>query len=144
MNELSLFDALFGDVMDSRVSEFNRPQTCGPKVDVTESKDCYNLEMELPGRTENDVTIEVDNNVLTIASVKEEVKEEKSENKQEETEKPKWLIRERRVNQFSRRFTLPEDVDTEKLSASFKNGVLYINMPRKALAAPKRIAINCA
>ena len=56
--------------------------------------------------------------------------------------KQKWLIKERRTSSFTRRFTLPDDIDAEKVAASFKNGVLNVVIPRKALSAPKRIAIT--
>ena len=114
-----------------------------PKVDVTQNDDSYKLEMDLPGRTEKDVNLELDHNVLTISSVKEEVKEtEEKDSKKDEKNKQKWLIKERRTSSFTRRFTLPDDIDAEKVAASFKNGVLNVVIPRKALSAPKRIAIT--
>ncbi|MCR4627111.1 MAG: Hsp20/alpha crystallin family protein [Treponema sp.] len=142
MNELSLFNTLFNNDFDNdMLPEFNFHATYAtPKVDVKETKDKYLLEMDLPGRTEKDVNIELDGSVLTISSVKEEKKESKNEN----TDKNKWLIRERRSYEFSRRFTLPEDVNGEQISANFKNGVLTIDIPRKALPAAKRIAIKVA
>ncbi len=63
----------------------------------------------------------------------------------EETEKEengRWLIRERRVSSFKRSFTLPEDVNLEALNASFKNGILTVKLPRRALSQPKKIAIK--
>lgn len=142
MNELSLFDSLFNNTMDNVFDGYSYRTTMVPKVDVKETKDSYSLDMELPGRTENDVDIEIDRNTLTIASKKEEVKEENK--KEKDGSKEKWLIKERRYSSFSRSFQLPEDVDSEGVKASFKNGILNIVMPRKALAAPKRIAIECA
>ena len=134
MNELSFFDSLFNDMM------CNTPKvmyTAGaPRVDVKEEDNAYTLEMELPGRTEKDVDIELDHDNLTIASKTEETKEEKKD------KKSKYILKERRSSSFERRFTLPADVDTETISANFKNGILTINMQKKALAAPKRIAIE--
>ena len=141
MNELSLFDALFNNTMDS---VFNNYRTVSvPKVDVKETENAYSLDMELPGRTENDVNIELDHNTLTISSKKEETTE-KSEGTEKNNNSGKWLIRERRTSEFSRSFRLPEDVDNENVKATFKNGILNVMMPRKALATPKRIAIECA
>ena len=82
------------------------------------------------------------NNILTISS-ENEVKNQKEE-KEETKESPKYLIRERRYSKFSRSFSLPDDVDNEKLAATVKNGVLTINMPKKAITAPKQITITCA
>lgn len=59
-------------------------------------------------------------------------------------EEGKWLVKERSYQKFSRSFTLPEDVEAEKVSAEVKNGVLTVTMPRKALPEPKRIAIKSA
>jgi HSP20 family protein len=110
-----------------------------PKVDVKETKDVYVLDMELPGRSENDVNIELDHNTLTISSKIEETKESKEDKKSE-----KWLIKERRCSSFRRSFTIPEDVNSEEVKASFKNGILSVEMPRKALPTPKKITINVA
>ena len=141
MNELSLFDSLFNNTMDS---VFNNYRTVSvPKVDVKETENAYSLDMELPDRTENDVNIELDHNTLTISSKKEETTE-KSEGTEKNNNSGKWLIRERRTSEFSRSFRLPEDVDNENVKATFKNGILNVMMPRKALATPKRIAIECA
>ena len=80
MNELSLFNTLFNSAFDGTMPEFNiHASPAMPKVDVMEMKDNYLLEMELPGLTEKDVNIELDRNVLTIASVKAD-KTEKAEN----------------------------------------------------------------
>ena len=100
------------------------------------------MPMELPGLTEKDVNIELDRNVLTIASVKAD-KTEKAENS-EKSEKSKWLLRERRKMEFARRFTLPEDADVQAISAVFKNGILSVNIARKAIPAPKKIEIAVA
>ena len=74
MNELSILDSLFNDVFENRMPNFNySKRMVTPKVDVTQSKDSYILEMDLPGRSENDVNLELDQNVLTISSVKETI-----------------------------------------------------------------------
>ena len=139
MNELSFLDSIFNDVMGTDCAPvLYHSGFSAPKVDVKENKNAYTLEMELPGRTEKDVDIELDHDNLTIASVKEEKKEEKKDNKDE----GKYILKERRTSSFTRRFTLPSDVDAESINASFKNGVLTISMKKKALAEPKRIAIE--
>ena len=74
----------------------------------------------------------------------EKKSESKSEEKAESKEGAKYLIRERRYSKFSRSFSLPDDVDSEKLAANVKNGILTINMPKKAITAPKQITITCA
>ncbi len=139
INELSLLDSLFSDAF---------PGTCVnkinyiPSVDVTENNEVYSLEMDLPGRTEDDVVIELDRNILTISSKPQDKKEAKEEAKEESKEK--YLLHERRKYDFSRRFTLPENIDNESIHASFKNGVLTITMNKKEAAAPKKILITAA
>lgn len=130
MNELSILDSIFNDM-------WNAGTTQAPRVDVKENDDTYTLEMDLPGRCEKDVNIEVDHDKLTIASVTEEAKEDKKDKA-----KTKYLLKERTCNHFERRFSLPKDVDAESITANFKNGVLTINMNKKAVAAPKKIMIE--
>lgn len=136
MNELSFLDSLFNDVLGSNTVYVNGSS---PKVDVMEEKNAYTLEMELPGRCENDVTIELDHDNLTIASKKEA---EEKENKEEKDKSERYILRERRKCCFERRFTLPSDVDLESIQANFKNGILTINMQKKAIEPPKQIAIQ--
>lgn len=143
MNELNFLDSLFNDVMDAanKSNVYYRASGFAPRVDVKEEDNSYVLEMELPGRCENDVNIELDHDNLTISSKAEETKEDKKEKKNG----PKYILKERRCAcDFSRRFTLPNDVDSEAISATFKNGILTINMQKKPIAAPKRIAIDIA
>jgi len=103
-----------------------------PAVDVRETEEDYVVEMDLPGRTEKDLDVEVKDNVLTISSRKEEAKESK---------KNGYLLRERRESSFTRSFRLPEGVDAGKIQAAFKNGVLELHVPKAPEAKPRRIQI---
>lgn len=135
MKELNFLDSLFGDLLESSTT---RSATYSyPRVDVIEKNNAYTLEMELPGRSEDDVNIELNQDNLTISSKNEKKVENKNETKTE-----KYLLRERRYNDFCRRFTLPQDVDTESIKANFKNGVLTIFMTKKAEMSPKTIKIE--
>ena len=109
-----------------------------PSVDVRERKDAYVLDMDLPGLDEKDVELTLEKGNLTIASVKKEQAENKT------AEKTEYLIRERKNLNFSRRFALPENVDTENVSAAFKNGVLTVTLPKKAEEKARRINISTA
>ena len=147
MNELALFNDLFNGFEDDTFAlpSFNIKKVFpAPKVDVKEEKDAYTLEMDLPGKTDKDVNIELNHNVLTISSETKTEKEEKKEEKAEAKEAGKYLIKERSYSKFSRSFTLPDDVDYENLTAKVTNGILTVKMPRKALAAPRKIAITAA
>ena len=149
MNELSLFNNFFDGMTDDgyMFPSFNLKKAFQtPKVDVKKSEKEYTLQMDLPGRTEKDVDIELNNNVLTISSSKETKTEDKSDKHDKDNKEcknsEKWLIRERTYSEFTRSFTLPEDVDGEKLSANVSNGILTVVMPRKAIPSPKKIAIT--
>ena len=138
MNELSLINSLFNDVFDTSAMCYSK--AAAPRVDIEEDEKSYTLEMKLPGRSEKDVEIELDQNNLKIASAKTDAKEEKKEEKKA----GKYILKERRTSSFERHFVLPKDVDTENVSANFKNGILTIYMQKKASEAPKKIAIKAA
>lgn len=139
MNELSFLDSIFNDVLANTKSVMYSTGIT-PRVDVKEDETSYSLEMELPGRCENDVNIELDHDTLTIASKIEESKDSKEAEKDDK--KCKYILKERNVSSFKRRFTIPSDVDSEGIRATFKNGILTINMNKKENAAPKTIAIE--
>ena len=106
-----------------------------PAVDVRETESDYLMEVELPGLTEKDVEVKLDNNLLTISSGKDEKKEEK---------KNGYVLRERRASRFSRSFVLPESVDREKIGAEFKNGILHLTFPKVPAAKPKTIEVKAS
>lgn len=140
MNELSLLDTLFGN--DGFTFPAAHNTYLAPKVDVLQKKDSYVLMMDLPGKTEEDVEITLKNDVLTIASAENEKKDDAAGE-----EKDIWLIRERHASpdaKFRRTFTLPKDIDTGKVSASFKNGVLSVTIGRKEEAQEQKIKILAA
>lgn len=140
MNELSLLDSLFGN--DGFSFPYHRASACAPKVDVVQKKDGYVLSMDLPGKTEKDVDITLKNDVLTISSVEtEKGEDEKKCCKKDDTV---YILRERSCAcaKFSRSFTLPKDIDSGKVSATFKNGILSVEIGRKEDAAEKKIAIQ--
>ncbi|HAH62188.1 MAG TPA: molecular chaperone Hsp20 [Treponema sp.] len=143
MNELALFNNVLNSILDDEtVSDC----TCStPDVDVRETTDGYTLEMDLPGYTEKDVAVELDHNTLTISSIeKEKNGEENRSTEAHDEQNGKWLIRERNAGGFSRSFTLPDDVNSEQIAASFKDGVLAVTLPRSEAVRPKRIAIEAA
>ena len=146
INELSILDDIFnGADVDFPVFSC---ASFSPDVDVVQTKDAYTISMDLPGMSENDVTIDLHEGILTIASQKTEAKtEEKSEENaagEQQSGEQVYLLRERRSMQFSRSFKLPRDTNRNEISAAFKNGVLEVKIPRKEAEQPKRIAISVA
>jgi HSP20 family protein len=105
-----------------------------PAVDVRENADGYLVEAELPGMTEKNIDVRVENRTLVIESRKEE--------NAEKEEKGRYVIRERNVASFSRAFTLPEDADAENVQASFKNGILEVEIKKRPEAKPRNIEVK--
>lgn len=118
-----LFNDFFGDW--SRISRI-------PTVDVIEDEKKFTLEAELPGYTEDDLKISVQNHVLTLSSQK----------KSEDAKNGKYLIRERSYRSFERRFTLPEGIDEGAITAVFTNGVLAVSLPKLPVVQPRSIEVK--
>ncbi|QEC65785.1 Hsp20/alpha crystallin family protein [Panacibacter ginsenosidivorans] len=107
-----------------------------PAVNIVEQKDDYLVSLAVPGMKKDDFKIDVDGNMLTISSEKEENKEEKDK---------KFTRKEYNYSSFSRSFTLPEEINKEKIEAKYEDGVLKISLPRKEEAkktAAKQIAVK--
>lgn len=105
------------------------------KIDASEDDKAYHVIAELPGMSEKDVEVTFADNTLTISGEKKEEKEVKEEN---------YHRRERTFGSFRRSFTLPTEVDEEKISASFKDGVMTIDLPKSATAQKKSKKITIA
>ncbi len=145
MNELSIFDSLLNGHMGNAIGFPRFSSEYEPKVDIVKRDDSYVLKMELPGRSEKDVDVQIEKGILTISSRKEECKEiSENENAEKTVSEEKYLLRERKISEFSRSFEFSDDVDVEKASASFVNGILEISLPRKEKPLPKKIEIKVA
>lgn len=120
----SVFDDMFKADWLGGTTNVNSIGTSIPAVNIQESDDNFMVEVAAPGKTRKDFKIELDNDILTISS------EEKKEN--ETTEKNgRYTRKEFSYSNFKRAFSLPETVDNEKIAASYENGVLVINLPKK-------------
>jgi HSP20 family protein len=107
-----------------------------PAVNITEHNNVFEVTLAAPGMKKEDFKIDVDGNMLTISCEKEETKEEKEK---------KFTRKEYNFSTFSRSFTLPEEVNKEKIEASYENGLLKLSLPRKEEAkkpAAKHIAVK--
>lgn len=129
MSVFNDMDRLFHSFFDDTVSHR------APSVDVREEEDRYLLEAELPGLTEKDIDVKVEDNLLTITSAQEVKQEEK---------KNGYLMKERRSASFSRSFVLPRDAEKEKIEANFKDGLLTLEIPKTEQAKPRKIYIKKA
>jgi HSP20 family protein len=104
-----------------------------PPVDIYEDEHNVTLKLEVPGVSEQDLDIRVENNTLTVRGERRFEKEEKEEN---------FHRIERRYGSFSRSFTLPNTVDSDRVQASYVNGVLSVQIAKKAEAKPKQIKVS--
>ena len=127
MNEIFKPDWFGGaEVLNSKV----------PAVNIKEDDTAYHLELIAPGRKKEDFKIEVENELLTISSAQsKEVVDENEENK------VKYTRKEYSFSAFKRSFTLPETINVDAIKASYEDGILSFNLPKKeeALPKPKRL-----
>jgi HSP20 family protein len=103
-----------------------------PAMDVVETEDNYVLRADLPGVSEGDVKIELDDNVLTISGERKSAHKEAKEG---------YYRVERAYGSFSRTLKLPEGVDADSITASFDRGVLEVNVPKPEQRKPRRVEI---
>ncbi|KHE92845.1 MAG: Hsp20/alpha crystallin family protein [Candidatus Scalindua rubra] len=104
-----------------------------PRVDIVENDNEFVIKAEIPEVKKEDIKVSVDNGVLTL----------KGERKQEKEEKGKKFHRvERCFGSFTRSFTLPENVDESKVKATFKDGMLNLQVPKTEETKPKAIDVK--
>lgn len=109
------------------------PAATVPAADIYETDREFVVELEVPGYDEKELAIEVSDHVLTVKGEHGEATEEKEKT---------YRLQERLEREFQRQFQLPVAVDTAKLTASFKRGVLELHAPKVEVAAPKKIPIE--
>lgn len=126
---------MFSDTMYPAAKDGEKAELCSwhPVVDVFEDEDNLVIKAELPGMDKKDIEIDVKDRVLSLKgerSYDNEVKEDK------------YYRRERLFGNFMRSFTLPSNVDPEKISADYKEGVLSITVPKPEAEKPKKISVH--
>lgn len=115
-NFVNFFDDMFDDFFAPEPTFRKRANT--PAVNVKESDNGYDIEVAAPGYNKDDFDISVDHNILTIKA--------EMEDKQEDE---KMQRKEFHYASFQRSFTLPENVNEDKIDAKYKDGILHINVP---------------
>ncbi len=121
----SIFDDFF---RDWSLSNFSNTNTTLPAVNIRENDDEFKVEVAVPGMDKKDFKINLENNILTISSEKEIENEEKND---------KYTRKEYSYQSFERSFNLPKNVvNSEKITASYKNGELIITVPKREEAKP--------
>jgi HSP20 family molecular chaperone IbpA len=112
------------------VKEWDRP-VYSPAVDIIEEPEQFRILLDTPGAHEKSVEVQLENNVLTVTARTEP----------ENIEKMDMILQGRRDADYRRSFRLTAEVDTHHISASIKNGVLSITMPKNKAAQPRRIEV---
>lgn len=126
-----LDDFLTRDWLDSSHSNWRATGASLPAVNVMETNDDFRIEVAAPGMKRDDFKVELDNNVLTISSRREDKNEEKDEN-------GNYTRREFSYQSFQRSFSLPESkVLGDKISARYVDGILYVTVPKSEDAKVK-------
>ena len=123
-----VFDAFFGQNEQSA-------RRWVPPVDLVEAEAYFVLKADLPGLSEEDVSIEVQDGSLTISGERKAEHEERARG---------WYRIERAFGRFNRSLTLPDGVDADRIEASFAHGVLEVRIPKPEERKPRRIEISSA
>ena len=134
-----LFDDFFNrDIFNWGLTNYSDTNTTIPAVNIKETANSYEVEVAAPGMNKSDFTVQLEGNMLTISSEKEVNKKQKGN--------VRYAAREFRYETFSRTFTLQKDVvDTEKIQASYEDGVLHLVIPKREEAkqkGPRRIEVS--
>jgi len=126
-------EKVFTDMFEFPVFRWEDEQTLTPRVNIKENDDQIAMVFEVPGMEKDDIKINIKEGVLTISG----------QRKLEQEEKQNGYVRtEFQAGSFKRSFTLPDTVNTEKIAADYKNGLLTVALPKLEEVKPKEIDIQ--
>jgi HSP20 family protein len=120
-------------LIDGRAANRNAVAEWAPVVDIIEDEKAYVIKAELPEMKKEDVHVQLENGVLTISGERKVEREEKTR---------KYHRIERAYGVFTRSFELPENIDANKISASYKEGVLTVAVAKSEQALPRQIEVK--
>ena len=123
----------FVDTSMTSLDSTTRPLSWGMPLDVVENEDAYLVKANIPGIDPKDIEITFTDNVLTIKG------EQQSE---DEVKENRYHMRERRYGAFSRSISISDRINSDKITASYENGVLTLSLPKAEEAKPKHIEIK--
>ncbi|HLH55146.1 MAG TPA: Hsp20/alpha crystallin family protein [Verrucomicrobiae bacterium] len=126
-------DRLFEDPFSLLAPSTSFFQNWTPAVDIYEDNDKYIVKTELPGMKREDIDVALDGNTLTISGERKE---------EEEKRQGESYRSERYFGRFQRSITLPTEVQTNKIEAAYKDGVLTVTLPKSEEAKPKQIPVK--
>ena len=122
-----------GRLIDQRFGERASAAVAAPLVDITETETQYTISAEVPGVRREDLTLEIHEGTLTLRG-------EKKSEREETKERGRHL--ERSYGAFSRSFAMPSDAELSKVQATFTDGVLRIDVPKRPEAKPAQVTIR--
>ena len=128
-----LFEDMFEQYFNESTGQLS--QLMNVSMDVAETEQAFEVEVDLPGINPDDVDIQIDNNTLTIRGQRSDESEESDDEKQ-------FHRVERYRGSFARSVVLPNSINEDETAAEFKDGVLKIVIPKSEEAKPKKIAIS--
>lgn len=131
-NPFREFDDWFQNYHKGMLSQLDDRQSLSqsdwlPAVDITEDDKAYQLQVEIPGIPKEDVTLSVDNGLLTISGERRQAREDQQHHRTE-----------RFYGRFSRSFKLPDDVQVDDISAGFQDGMLYVTLTKSSPSQKRR------
>ncbi|MFC2187450.1 Hsp20/alpha crystallin family protein [Fulvivirgaceae bacterium LMO-SS25] len=132
VNEFFNTDRFFGPSMldfDGNLLDFDSSLVI-PEANIIENGKDYKIELAVPGLNRDDLKVEVHDGILSVSAEKEEEKKEEKEN---------YRRREFSYNSFSRSFSLPDNLLTDKIDAKYENGILRLTLPKKEVAVSKPV-----
>ena len=126
-------ERVFDRFFEPRWDELEAVGAWAPKLDFSETKDAFVVKAEVPGVEQKDISVSIQDQMLTVKGEKHKEKEEKDE---------KYHRVERSWGAFARTIALPAGVDTEKVNATFKDGVLSVKLPKTPAAKGTTIPVK--
>lgn len=126
-------DNMLNSFFEDMNFETQRSNLWRPAMDAKDLEKNFELSFSLPGFEKDDITVSVKNNTLNLKATKTEVKED---------EGSKYLSREIARGSYERDIELPENVNSDKIAAEYKNGILTLSIPKTKEALPKEIAVT--
>tara|TARA_B100002019_G_scaffold257810_1_gene242130 strand:- start:1303 stop:1755 length:453 start_codon:yes stop_codon:yes gene_type:complete len=133
------FDSLFDDIIQKTMPSFTDEfgvnffgSNSYPKVDVIDHDDRITIEAEIPGLSKKEVSVDLEENVLTVSGSKQS---------KDEGADIKYIRKELKRSSFKRSFKLGENINQKNVNADFNNGILLITLPKKEPEKPKKIKI---
>jgi HSP20 family protein len=133
------FDSLFDDIIQKTMPSFTDEfgvnffgSNSYPKVDVIDHNDRVTIEAEIPGLSKKEVSVDLEENILTVSGLKKT---------KEEDPGTKYIRKELKRSSFKRSFKLGENINQKNVNADFNNGILLITLPKKEPEKPKKIKI---